>query len=90
MIYVTRRGGGHTKQIMYCMWKTGEEPPKGNSTEQMKQSEAKVASKIGKLESLKAGNRLKAEGNGMKSEKGNKANQAQTLSGRYTSSYILP
>lgn len=71
------------------MWKTDGEPPKGNSTEQMKQSEAKVASEIGKLENLKTGNRLKAEGNEMKSEKGNKANQAQTLSGRYTSSYTL-
>lgn len=58
MIYVTRQcgkggGGRGIKKIMYCMWKTGEEPPKGNSTEQMKQSEAKVASKIGKLENLK-------------------------------------
>lgn len=64
MIYVTRQSGvgEGIKQIMYCMWKTDGEPPKGNSTEQMKQSEAKVASKIGKLENLKTGNRLKAEG----------------------------
>lgn len=81
-------GAHKANNVLYVEDRRGTAKRKFNGTNETERS--KVAGKIGKLENLKAGNRQQAEGNGMKSEKGNKANQAQTLSGRYTSSHTLP
>lgn len=88
MIYVTRQrgvGGHKANNVLYVEDRRRTAKRKFNGTNETERSESCQRNrKIGKSE-----NRQQAEGNEMKSEKGNKANQAQTLSGRYTSIYTL-
>lgn len=85
-------GGHKANNVLYVEDRRRTAKRKFNGTNETERSESCQRNrKIGKSENREQAEdrRLKAEGNEMKSEKGNKANQAQTLSGRYTSSYTL-